>query len=108
MALISRRRGRLLCLYSVSSDSAIPWPVARQAPRPWQEFSRQEYWSGVPVPTPGIKPRFLRLPHWQVESLAQAPTGKPKGRVRKLSLTGESGVVHSKRVWARSVMSDSL
>ena len=29
-----------------------PWTVARQAPLP-MEFSRQEYWSGLPFPTPG-------------------------------------------------------
>ena len=41
---------------------AIPWTVARQAP-PSMGFSRQEYWSGLPSPSPeappdpGIKPR---------------------------------------------------
>ena len=38
-------------------------------------FSRQEYWSGLPFPSPGDLPdpgsnlRFLRLLHWQVGSL---------------------------------------
>ena len=32
-----------------------PWTVACQAPQP-MEFSRQEYWSGVPFPTPGELP----------------------------------------------------
>ena len=31
---------------------AAPWTVARQTPLP-MEFSRQEYWSEVPFPTPG-------------------------------------------------------
>ena len=31
-----------------------PWTVAHQAP-PSVEFSRQEYWSGLPFPTPVIK-----------------------------------------------------
>ena len=41
---------------------ATPWTVACQAPRS-MEFSRQEYWSGLPFPSPrdlanpGIKPR---------------------------------------------------
>ena len=41
---------------------ATPWTVAHQAP-PSMEFSRQEYWRGLPfsspgdLPTPGIKPR---------------------------------------------------
>ena len=32
---------------------AIPWTVAYQAPLS-RGFSRQEYWSGVPFPSPGI------------------------------------------------------
>ena len=33
------------------SDPVTPWAVAYQAP-PSMEFSRQEYWSGVPLPSP--------------------------------------------------------
>ena len=36
---------------SVLSDSATPWTAAYQAP-PSMKFSRQEYWSGVPLPSP--------------------------------------------------------
>ena len=32
-----------------------PWPVARQAPLS-MEFSRQEFWSGLPFPSPGDLP----------------------------------------------------
>ena len=32
-----------------------PWTVACQAPLS-MELSRQEYWSGLPVPTPGALP----------------------------------------------------
>ena len=32
-----------------------PWPVAHQAPLS-MEFPRQEYWSGLPFPTPGDLP----------------------------------------------------
>jgi len=35
------------------SDSAIPCTAAHQAP-PSMGFSRQEYWSGVPLPSPKI------------------------------------------------------
>ena len=31
--------------------SATPWTVAHQVP-PSMGFSRQEYWSGVPLPSP--------------------------------------------------------
>ena len=43
-----------------------PWTVSYQAP-PSMEFSRQEYWSGLPfpspgdLPNPGIKPRSPAL-----------------------------------------------
>jgi len=42
-----------------------PWIVAYQAP-PSMEFSRQEYWRGLPFPSPedlpepGIKPGLMR------------------------------------------------
>ena len=38
--------------HSVMSDSVTPCTVARQAPL-FMEFSRQEFWSGLPFPTPG-------------------------------------------------------
>ena len=46
--------------------SVTPWTVASQAPLS-MEFSRQEYWSGLPFPTPGdpdpgIKPTSLASP----------------------------------------------
>ena len=34
---------------------ATPWTVAYQAPQS-MEFSRQEYWSGLPLPSPGDLP----------------------------------------------------
>ena len=46
--------------------SVAPWTVAREAPLP-VEFPRQEYWSGLPFPTPGdlpepgIKPESLGI-----------------------------------------------
>ena len=36
------------------SDSVTPWTVAYQAP-PFMGFSRQEYWSGLPFPSPTDK-----------------------------------------------------
>ena len=49
-----------------------PWTAAYQAP-PSMGFSRQEYWSGVPLPSPLL----LSLLHWQTGSLPLAPPGKP-------------------------------
>ena len=40
---------------SVMSDSVTPWTVACQIPL-CMEFSRQEYWSGLPFPSPGDLP----------------------------------------------------
>ena len=37
------------------SDSATPWTIAHQVPPP-MEFSRQEYWSRLPFPSPGDLP----------------------------------------------------
>ena len=54
------------------------------------EFSRQEYWSGLPcpppgeLPNPGIKPRSPTL---QTDFLPSEPPGKPKNTgVGSLSL----------------------
>ena len=42
--------------HSVMSDSFVtPWTVARQAPLS-MGFSRQEYWSELPFPSPGDVP----------------------------------------------------
>ena len=37
------------------SDSEAPWSVAHKSP-PCKEFSKQEYWSGLPFPSPGDLP----------------------------------------------------
>ena len=50
---------------------ATPWTVAHQAPSP-MEFSRQEYWSGLPYPSPGNLPDpgiEPRSPALQADSL---------------------------------------
>ena len=42
---------------SVVSDSATPWTIARQATLSLK-FPRQEYWSGLPFPSPGDLPNL--------------------------------------------------
>ena len=37
--------------HSIVSDSVSPWTIACQAPLS-MGFSRQEYWSGLPIPSP--------------------------------------------------------
>ena len=61
------------------SDSATPWAVAYQA-SPSMGFSRQEYWSGLPFPSPGdlLDPGFKpRSPVLQADALSFEPPGKP-------------------------------
>ena len=41
--------------------SATPWTAAYQGP-PSMGFSRQEYWSGVPLPSPYLANVFLFFP----------------------------------------------
>ena len=56
-----------------------PWTIAHQAP-PSMGFSRQEYWSGLPFPSPGDLPNpgiEPRPPVLQAEALTSEPPGKP-------------------------------
>ena len=55
--------------HSVIGNSATPWTIAHQAPLS-MKFSRQDYWSGLPFPSPGdlpdpgikpVSPVFLAL-----------------------------------------------
>ena len=72
----------MCAVYSVMSHFATPWTVAHKAPLS-MEFPRQEYWSGLPFPSPGdlpdlgIKPTSL-LSHWQADSLPLSHQGSPK------------------------------
>ena len=56
-----------------------PWTVAHQAP-PSMGFSGQEYWSGLPFPSPGDLPDpgiEPRSPALQADALTSEPPGKP-------------------------------
>ena len=58
---------------------ATPWTVALQAPLS-MGFSRQEYWSGLPFPSPGDLPDpgiEPRSPALQADTLTSEPPGKP-------------------------------
>ena len=58
---------------------ATLWTVACQVPQS-MGFPRQEYWNGLPFPSPGIfltqrlNPCLLRLLHWQAGSLPTSTT----------------------------------
>ena len=65
---------------SVVSNSATPWTVACQAPL-FMEFSRPEYWSGLPCPPPGDLPHSGNepgSPALQADSLPSKPPEKPQ------------------------------
>ena len=68
----------VLCLVSQSCPTLTPWAVAHQALLS-MGFPRQEYWSGLPSPTPGDVPNpelKPRSPAWQADSLPSEPLGK--------------------------------
>ena len=84
-SIIRARFGEFYLITKVKSLSCVqlfatPWTKAQQAP-PSMGFSRQEYWSGLPFPSPGdlpdpgIKPRSPAL---QADALTSEPPGKPK------------------------------
>ena len=75
-----------------------PWTVAHQAPLS-MEFSRQEYWSGLPFPSPedllnpGIEPRSPAL---QADSLpSESPGSLAPSKPRSLSVHENPGPCHS-------------
>ena len=80
MVVITKAKLLYFSQFSVVSDSVTPCSAACQAPLSLR-FPRQEYWSGLPFPSPGdlpdpgIKPRS---PAWQVDSLPLCHSGSPK------------------------------
>ena len=63
-------------------------------------LSRQEYWSGLPFPSPGDLPNpgiELRSPALQADSLLSEPPEKPKGRTSR-------GLKHAHRLYAQEIL----
>ena len=75
--------GMRACACLIMSDSATPWTVTHQAPL-CMGFSRQEYWSGLPCPTPGdlfnpgIEPASLISPALAGRFFTAETPEKPK------------------------------
>ena len=71
---------------------ATPWTVAYQAP-PFIGFSKQEYWSGLPFPSPGDLPDpgiEPGSPAFQADAL----TSEPRGTwIKKSSLSKKTTVM---------------
>ena len=71
-------------LYHIQYVYYIMWiQTAAHKALPSLGFSRQEYWSGVPfpspgdLPNPGMEPKSPLSPAVQVDSLQSEPPGKP-------------------------------
>ena len=88
-----------VCVFSCSvmSNSFVsPCAVACQAPLS-MEFSRQQYWSGLPLSSPGdrpdlgIKPIPLVSPALAGDSLLLVPPRKPQSLMRALLFGGRLG-----------------
>ena len=83
---ICQRKRCTLCVcmlsHPVMSNSETPWTAAHQTPLS-MGFSRQEYWSGLPLPTPGdlpnpgIKPMTLASPELAGGFFTTVPPVKP-------------------------------
>ena len=75
---IQQNANPCVLLFFREDSFATPWTVAHRAPLS-MGFSSQEYWSGLPFPSPGdlpdpgIKPRSPAL---QADSLPSEPPGK--------------------------------
>ena len=68
---------------------ATPWMVAYQAPLS-TGFSRQEYWSGLPFPSPGDLPKpgiEPGSPALQTDALLSEPPGKSRLKLKKVGKT---------------------
>ena len=74
----------------MSNSYAMPWMVTHQVPLS-KGFSQQEYWSGLPFPSPGdlsnpgIEPGSPAL---QAHSLPAEPCGKPMLLLQNQLLNG--------------------
>ena len=81
-------------LQSCPTVSATPWTVAHQVPLS-MEFSRQEYWSGLPFPPPGHLPNpgtKLVSPALAGAIFVTEPPGKPNTGIVKRKQQARSGV----------------
>ena len=71
-----------LCMLSLAKLFGTPLTIAHQAPLS-MEFSRQEYWSGLPFPSPGdlqdpgAEPISLASPALAGGFFTTEPPGKP-------------------------------
>ena len=84
----------------MSDCFATIWAITHQAPLS-MEFSRQEYWNGLPcsfpgdLPGPGIEPGSPTL---QADSLPSEPPGKPGDNFIEILFTHFKWTVNFQRI----------
>ena len=75
---------------------ATPWTAAHQAP-PSMGFSRQEYWSGVPLPSPGLLPSLNHF-FWEggfIKSSEEPEPVSSASDVSQIAACPPSPIAHS-------------
>ena len=84
----------LVCVKSPQSCPTLCNPIDCSPHAPlFMGFSKQEYWSRLPCPPPGLfltqgwNLSLLYLRHWQAGSLPLAPPGKPPNHKVRQSIT---------------------
>ena len=73
----------LLSRFSRVRLLATPWTAAPQAP-PSMGFSRQDYWSGVPLPSPKERANHSNILAWEI------PWTEEPGGLQSMESQGES------------------
>ena len=71
---------------------ATPWTAAYQAP-PSMGFSRQEYWSGVPLPSPYMQSTSCEILGWMKHRLESRLLGEKKRFLGKISITSDMQMI---------------
>ena len=79
---------------------AIPWTAAYQAP-PSMGFSRQEYWSGVPLPSPDTSIK-MSLPGSSVPGILQART------LEWVAISFSNACMHAKSLQSSPTLCDPM
>ena len=94
---------KVLVTQSCLSDFTIPWTVALQVSLS-MEFSRQDYWSKQPVPSPGDLPDLgiePVCPTLEAYSLPSEPLGKPMNPRNTIKYLAAHSVFGLSGLWAR-------
>jgi len=75
---------------------ATPWTAAYQTP-PSMGFSRQEYWSGLPLPSPSLPPLHLKIV--MENKIWEQRTGKREGYSPSLPAAYRPSSVQHLMLW---------